>query len=146
MKFRTKLIVLFGLLTLAGVAYYGLSPLWRTSSLEEAVPLSAKTLVAPRSVVATSGHPASGTVSILRAGNVDTLRFENFKTINGPDLRVYLSTDLKATDFVDLGELKATEGNVNYAIPSGTDLRKYHYVLVWCQDFSVLFNSTDIQQ
>lgn len=144
MKLRTRLIVVFGLLTLAGVAYYGLSPLWRTSSLAEVVPASATTLVAPRPVVATSGHPASGTVSILRAGNVDTIRFENFKTINGPDLRVYLSTDLKATEFVDIGELKATQGNVNYVIPTGTDLSKYHYVLVWCQDFSVLFNSTDI--
>ncbi len=73
------------------------------------------------------------------------LRYENFKTINGPDLFVYLSGDLEAKTYVNLGELRATEGNVNYEIPKDIDLDVYPYALVWCQQFSVLFNSAKIR-
>lgn len=127
------------------VAYYGISPLWQNVTLEETVPDGVTRIVSARTIEPTTAHPASGTVAILQDTNATILRYENFKTINGPDLRVYLSTDLEATEFVDLGELKATEGNVNYTIPTGTDITKYRYALVWCEDFGVLFNSADIQ-
>ncbi len=145
MSKKTKIIVLITAVGLFATAYYGLSPLWRTVTLEEAAPTSAKATISARPIVDTVAHPASGTVSILKGEDETILRYENFKTINGPDLRVYLSTDLEATEFVDLGVLKATEGNVNYSIPAGTDLQKYRYALVWCEDFSVLFNSADLQ-
>jgi len=44
------------------------------------------------------------------------------------------------SDFVNLGRIRATEGNVNYEIPEGTDLTKYKNVLIWCRAFSVLFS------
>jgi hypothetical protein len=72
------------------------------------------------------------------------LRLEEFKSTNGPDLYVYLSTDKQASDFVSLGRLKANIGNQNYDIPSGTDLSKYDTVLVWCKQFSVLFGSAEL--
>ena len=139
--------VLLGVITLVlvGVAYYALSPLFRTVTVVEEAPASATVVVSPRPIIDTPTHPASGTVSVLQTGEGRTLRYENFKTINGPDLLVYLSTDLEATDFIDLGELKATEGDVNYEIPPGTDLTKYRYALVWCEDFGILFNSADLQ-
>jgi peptide methionine sulfoxide reductase msrA/msrB len=96
------------------------------------------------SVVGTVGHSATGTVQILKTEAGTVLRYEDFKTINGPDLFVYLSTDLKATEFINLGELKATEGSINYDVPSEVDLTKYKYVLVWCKKFGVLFNYADI--
>ena len=133
------------LVVVAGIAYYGLSPLWRTTTLDESMPVSATTVVSARPIVDTVAHPASGTVSLLQRDNEVVVRYENFKTINGPDLKVYLSTDLEATEFIDLGPLKATEGNVNYPIPAGTDVQKYHYVLVWCEQFGVLFNHADLQ-
>lgn len=91
-------------------------------------------------VVGTSGHPASGSVRIIKTDSSQFVRYENFKTINGPDLFVYLAKDLKAKDFVSLGKLKATEGNINYEIPQGVNVADYPYVMVWCEDFSVLFN------
>lgn len=136
---------MIGVGALLAVAYYGLSPLWRTVTLEEAAPASATTTISSRPIVATKAHPASGSVLVLQSGTETILRYENFKTINGPDLKVYLSTNLKASEFVDLGILKATEGSVNYTIPAGTDLQKYHYALVWCEQFGVLFNSADLQ-
>jgi hypothetical protein len=73
------------------------------------------------------------------------IRFENFKVTNGPDLFVYLATDNSASDFVDIGKLKANIGNQNYQVPDGTDLTKYDTVLIWCKAFSVLFGSADLK-
>ena len=86
-------------------------------------------------------HDVSGQVKVLETTPNKTLRFENFSTINGPDLYVYLATDEKATDFINLGKNKATQGDINYSIPSGTDLSKYKFVLIWCKSFSVNFGS-----
>lgn len=95
-------------------------------------------------IVGTPGHPASGAVRILKTAAGEVVRMEDFETINGPDLFVYLTTDLEATEFVDLGELKATEGNINYSVPEGVDTTAYSYVVVWCKQFGVLFNYADI--
>ena len=85
-------------------------------------------------------HDVKGKVLLVQVGGEKIIRFENLKTINGPDLRIYLSTGLNKNDVVDLGAIRATEGNVNYAIPSGTDTTKYHNVLIWCRAFGVLFS------
>ena len=74
------------------------------------------------------------------------IRFENFKVTNGPDLYVYLATDKSASDFVDIGKLKANIGNQNYEIPDGTDLAKYNTVVIWCKAFTVLFGSADLKE
>ena len=92
-------------------------------------------------------HNAEGQVKVLRLNDsTNFLRLEDFKATNGPDLYVYLSTDKSASDFVNLGRLKGNVGNQNYEIPNGTDLSKYITVLIWCQAFSVLFGSADLEQ
>jgi Electron transfer DM13 len=90
-------------------------------------------------------HNAKGIVKIipLEYGS-NVLRLENFKSTNGPNVHVYLSTDKSASDFVDLGRLKANNGNQNYDIPNKTNLSKYKTVLIWCKDFSVLFGSAEL--
>ncbi len=45
---------------------------------------------------------------------------------------------------MSLGKLKANSGNQNYEIPDGADLSKYNTVLIWCQQFSVLFGSAKL--
>ncbi len=95
-------------------------------------------------VVSTPGHEAKGEVKLLPTESGLVVRYENFETINGPDLFVYLSSDLSATSFINLGELKGTSGNQNYTVPSEVDLRQYPYVLIWCKQFGVLFNYADI--
>ena len=57
---------------------------------------------------------------------------------------VYLSTDENASDFVNLGTLKASSGNQNYEIPNDMDLDKYNKVLIWCKAFGVLFGSAEL--
>lgn len=93
-----------------------------------------------RSEMIPNAHEVKGEALIVSAGDKKFLRFENLKTINGPDLRIYLATDLDAKDFVDLGQIRATEGNVNYEIPVGIDLSKYKYAMIWCRAFGILFS------
>ena len=59
-------------------------------------------------------------------------------------VRIYLSTNLDDNDYIDLGKLKATKGNMNYDVPSDTDFDKYNKVLIWCEPFGVLFGSASL--
>ena len=161
MKIKKVAIVLVVLATF-GLGYYAISPLFINIKVNEAPPQGKmpsdqiqqeKTVIqgeqkkpVSANVVGTPGHPASGTVRIVETDGTKYVRYENFKTINGPDIYVYLSKDLQAKEFVSLGRVKATEGNFNYKIPAGTDLSQYHYVLTWCKQFGVLFNSADFSQ
>jgi hypothetical protein len=91
-------------------------------------------------------HNAQGLAKVIPLGDGNSvLRLENFKSTNGPNVHLYLSTDKAASNFIDLGRLKANNGNQNYNIPYRTDLSKYNMVLIWCKDFSVLFGSADLK-
>jgi len=90
-------------------------------------------------------HNAEGLAKILiLSTGSPILRLEDFKSTNGPDVHLYLSNNKQANDFIDLGRLKANIGNQNYQIPLDTDFNKYKYILIWCQPFSVLFGSAQL--
>ena len=97
-------------------------------------------------------HPTEGSARVLGDGSgVRFLRLEDFRTDNGPDLNVYLSTappDAPAgdfdDDFVDLGDLKGNVGSQNYEIPAGLDLDRYSTVTIWCVRFGVVFGAADL--
>jgi hypothetical protein len=82
-------------------------------------------------------HPTSGTTSVSEDGT--TLSLSDFKSDDGPLLELYLATDLTATTYVSLGDLKGLDGDYQYSIPAGTDLESLKYVIVWCVDFKVSF-------
>lgn len=102
-------------------------------------PVNQPTIISRASMVA-GAHDVSGEALIVKSGSETYLRFENLKTINGPDLHIYLSSGLNTDDAVDLGAIRATEGSVNYPVPAGTDLSKYKNALIWCRPFRVLFS------
>jgi hypothetical protein len=97
-------------------------------------------------------HATTGRAIIVDTGGRRVLRFESFRTSNGPDVVVYLSAaypksvgdDAIARDFVDLGSLKGNVGDQNYEIPAGTDLTKYSNVVVWCRRFKVSFGAAQL--
>jgi len=92
-------------------------------------------------------HNSEGQAKVIQLSNGSNfLRLEDFRSTNGPDLYVYLSTDKSASDFVNLGRLKGNAGDQNYEISDETDLSKYDTVLIWCQAFSVLFGSAELEQ
>jgi hypothetical protein len=55
-------------------------------------------------------HHVAGNVRVvsLKDGS-KILRLDNFKSTNGPNVHIYLSTDKHTTDYVDLGKLKANK-------------------------------------
>jgi Electron transfer DM13 len=90
-------------------------------------------------------HNAEGTAKVIPLDDgTNILRLESLRVTNGPDLYVYLSPDKAASDIVNVGKLKANNGNQNYDISEGTDLSKYDTVLIWCRPFSVLFGSAEL--
>lgn len=90
-------------------------------------------------------HDVKGKAFLIENNGETTLRFENFETINGPDVRIYLSNGLSIDGAIDLGEMLATKGNVNYKVSTTVDPSKYSYVLVWCRAFNVLFSYAQLQ-
>ena len=111
---------------------------------DDEMPVRQPTIIARAHMIARA-HEVQGTALLVKSDNETFLRFENLKTINGPDLRIYLSSGLNADDIVDLGPIRATEGNVNYAIPHGTDLAQYTNAMIWCRAFGVLFSYAQLK-
>lgn len=90
-------------------------------------------------------HPTTGTVKLAKdAAGKKYLVFTGFKTDAGPDLRVYLAEDLKATGFVEIAS-KVTDGSYQLDVAATVDTDKKRKVLIWCKQFSVLFGSADLK-
>ena len=147
MKKKTLIILAIVAAIAIPIGIYTVSPLFINATVNEPLPAATnvpaeKPLLGILMGVHDGFHNAEGNVKVVSlTDGSKILRLENFKSTNGPNVHVYLSTDKRATDYVDLGKLKANNGNQNYNIPAGTDIRKHNIVLIWCKDFSVLFGS-----
>ncbi len=109
------------------------------------VPVATDQVLATGSFINSSQHAASGTAKLIK--DKDGKRFlllENFKTDNGPDLRIYLATTLKADNFTEISS-KISLGNVRIAVPDNVDIKSQKFVLIWCKAFSVLFGSAELK-
>jgi len=113
--------------------------------MAQPMPSKPSTQVIAQGMFMPRAHEVKGKALLISAEEKKILRFEDFETINGPNLHIYLSSDLGGNDYVDLGAIRATKGNVNYEVPSALDAKKYNKVLVWCVPFSVLFSYADLQ-
>jgi hypothetical protein len=91
------------------------------------------------------GHTASGTAQVFEQNGKFTVVLDPFSSENGPDLKVYLSKDANATEYVRLGDLKSTMGRQSYEVPGTPDIDEYPFVHVWCEKFSVVFARAEIQ-
>jgi len=98
-------------------------------------------------------HDTSGRARVVDLGDGRRiLRFEDFRTSNGPDVRVYLSAAPASSDgdrfddrYVELGGLKGNIGNQNYTIPASLNLDRYPTAVVWCKRFSVAFGAAPLR-
>ena len=151
-------IVIITVVVLAA-AWYLVSPLFINKIVDEESPIqnnengnSIEEQGEPDNLIAYSGsfvdaddfHKVSGTMRIVSDQDMRYLRLEDFKSTNGPDLKVYLSDDLQASNYISLGDLKGNIGNQNYEIPENINLEDYKYTLIWCEQFSVLFGSAEL--
>lgn len=98
-------------------------------------------------------HQTSGTAAIYELPDGrKVLRLSDFKTSNGPDVRVYLVAGSDGTDndainggrFVDLGTLKGNLGDQNYELPADLNLSQYGSVSIWCKRFAVNFGAANL--
>lgn len=97
-------------------------------------------------------HSAEGTAAIYELPDGRRiLRFEDFRSANGPDLHVYLSSAVPKSTFAGLGEdaihlgsLKGNVGSQNYDIPADADLSRYQSVVIYCVPFRVVFSSAEL--
>ena len=95
---------------------------------------------------ASNAHSTSGTAKIVRdAAGKTFLVIENLQTGNGPDLRIWLSPNNNASPYQEVGLLKAVTGNFSYELPATVNHMVNNRVLIWCEDFSVLFGHAVLQ-
>ena len=141
----------------AGNAFWYLaSPLWIDRVVAEELPTELQMKVAMRGEFrdADSVHHGKGTATVFENDSgTKVLRFTNFEATNGPDLKVWLvkaesikaSADVKASAWVGLGPLKGNIGDQNYVIPGDVNLADYKSVVIWCEQFDVLFSAADLK-
>lgn len=140
----------------AGNAFWYLaSPLWIDNVVSEGLPaeLMVSTVAAGQFQDADAVHQGSGTASLLETpGGAAIVRFTEFEVTNGPDLEVWLvkatgiqaSADVTASEWVSLGQLKGNIGDQNYLIPDDVDVSEYGSVVIWCEQFGVLFSAAEL--
>lgn len=116
---------------------------------QEPMPATPAVLATGSFVDADAVHKGSGTATMYALpGGSKLVRFEDFRTTNGPALVVYLAKhpspssadDVIDGGYIDLGKLKGNVGNQNYDIPEGIDVSEYGSVVIWCELFDVLFS------
>lgn len=123
---------------------------------EEAMPTSTPQVVARgRFVDADAIHKGAGVATLyaLPDGR-NVVRFEEFRTTNGPALVVYLAKHASPSQashvtgggFISLGKLKGNVGNQNYVVPAGTNIDDFNSVIIWCELFGVLFSPAALER
>ena len=151
--------VIYGFVVLAVIALWAAfrpERLFVNAKVNEAMPAGlakvSETALASGSFHSVA-HASKGTASVYRlADGKRILRFTNFETSNGPDVRVYLVAANDASDnetvkkagFLELGSLKGNIGDQNYNVPTDADLAKYRAVTIWCKRFSVNFGTAPL--
>ena len=140
----------------AGNAFWYLaSPLWIDQVVSESLPakLQVSEVASGTFRDADSSHKGSGNVQVLRTeGGAGLVRLTEFQVTNGPDLEVWLvanpdlqtSQDVKSSEWVSLGQLKGNIGDHTYNVPAGVDLSAYGSVVIWCEQFGVLFSTASL--
>lgn len=151
---KKQVVILVAVVVLIGL-WYAFRPekLFTSEKVNETFPATtAASTSAPVAIASGKfhgvAHESQGTASVYQVGGgKNVLRLTEFKTSNGPELHLYLTTAADATDndtvkkaeILDLGSLKGNEGDQNYDVPAGTDVNHFKSATVWCRRFGVNF-------
>lgn len=159
MSKRVTYIVVLIVVIAVAIGWYLFRPdaLFIDKKVNETHPVTAqaKATILYQGTFQSGAHETKGSATIYQMPNGKrVLRLTQFKTSNGPDLRVYLvasngqltSKEIKTTGFFPLGRLKGNIGNQNYQIPAAVDLSKFHRVTIWCQRFGKNFGDAKLAQ
>ncbi len=142
---------------IAGNAFWYLaSPLWIDQVVSEDLPDELMVSVVREGSFegADRAHQGSGNAMLLQSATGSHLmRFTDFTVTNGPDLEVWLVADPEPansravldSEWQSLGLLKGNIGDQTYTIPDDVDVSQYGSVVIWCEQFSVLFATASLQ-
>ena len=145
----------FALGAIFGAAFWYLaSPLWIDQVVSET--LTQTTEATGAEVIATGTlrdadavHRGTGQVLLVAlADGGFEVQLTMFEVTNGPDLEVWLSAhpdpqksaDVKGADWLALGQLKGNIGDQAYRLPEGANPADYKSLVIWCEQFGVLFS------
>jgi Electron transfer DM13 len=132
--------------------------LWVNVKVNEPVPFASGDLQPLYTgLLAGRAHPTSGRASIYQTPDGKrNLRLTDFMTSNGPDVHVVLAQSADESlghdfvkgdlDSVELGQLKANQGNQNYDLPNSTDLSRYDAVVIYCVRFHAVFGVAKLER
>ena len=146
------LTVLFAFLlgvVVGAAGWYLLSPVFIDNVVAEELTTGTQVVASGTFRDADAVHQGSGEAAVvLLANGSHEVQFSNFEVTNGPDLEVWLSvhpdpassSDVTGGEYLSLGQLKGNIGNQAYAVPAGTDITAYRSVVIWCEQFGVLFS------
>jgi len=159
---KKQVVVLVAIVALVGV-WYAFRPekLFTSEKVNETFPGATTAAAAVSAAPVTLGtgsfhgvaHEGQGSATLYQLPDgKKVVRLTNFKTSNGPQLHLYLTTAPDATDsetvkkseILDLGDLKGNEGDQNYDLPAGTDVAKFKSATVWCARFGVNFTTAPL--
>lgn len=133
--------------------------LWVNVKVNEPAPFASSTDLQPAytGLLAGRAHPTSGRASVYQTpdGKRD-LRLTDFMTSNGPDVHVVLAQSADENlnqdvvkgklNSVELGPLKANQGDQNYDLPDSADLSKYDAVVIYCERFHAVFGVAKLEK
>jgi Electron transfer DM13 len=115
-----------------------------TTPVNNTFDINNATLLKQGMLMGIGGHTVSGTASIYEQEGKKYVVLDPYSSQNGPDLKVYLSTTVNASSYINLGALKSITGTQVYAVPGNPDLDEYPYVHIWCEQFSVEFGRAEV--
>jgi hypothetical protein len=140
-------------LPIGAFLWYAFSPLLFDEFIVEA--LSEAQVVSTGAFRDADGaHKGTGVAKLVALpGGGHEIQLSAFEVTNGPDLEVWLSAhpdpkskgDVTSNKWVTLGQLKGNVGDQAYSIPAGTDIDAFKSVVIWCQQFGVLFSPAALQ-
>jgi hypothetical protein len=84
------------------------------------------------------GYDADGTASVFVSGSMTFLRLQDFGVASGIDQRLYLTKDGTMLTGIDIGPLKASQGDQNYDITS-VDHDTYNVLIIYSRPFDLYY-------
>ena len=149
--FRTLKIFIFGFvvgLPAGAFMWYAFSPLLFDEVVTETL-AEAQVVAQGTFRDADRAHNGQGNAALVALpGGGHEVQLSAFQVTNGPDLEVWLSAhpdpansaDVSGNEWLSLGRLKGNVGDQAYPVPAGTDVTAFKSVVIWCEQFGVLFS------
>jgi len=94
----------------------------------------------------------SASVTMSSDGSYKLQLSEDFSVRPGPDLEVVLvkapningAEDLMASEYISIAQLEKSDGSQTYQLPDGLDPSQFGSVVIYCEEYTVLFSSASL--